>query len=62
MEKDLLIKSKSRNGETIMDNSLERTKTRYRTFYFKKPKDIHYYNYKELSQKSKKNKKTFRKQ
>ncbi len=60
VEKDLLIKSKSRNGETIMDNSLERTKTRYRTFYFKKPKDIHYY--KELSQKSKKNKKSLNKE
>jgi hypothetical protein len=43
-----------------MDNSLERTKTRYRTFYFKKPKDIHYY--KELSQKSKKNKKSLNKE
>jgi hypothetical protein len=39
IEKDLLIKSKGKNSETNNTNS-EKIKSRYRTFYFKKRKDI----------------------
>ena len=41
VEKDLLNKYKEKNGE--YDTSIENKKTRYRTFYFKKRKDISYY-------------------
>jgi len=43
VEKDLLHKSKLKTGE--IDTSIEqKTKTRYRTFYFKKKKDMAYFN------------------
>jgi len=43
VEKDLLHKSKLKAGE--IDTSIDPiTKTRYRTFYFKKKKDMTYYN------------------
>ena len=51
VEKNLLIKSKTKNGEGGLDTSIERAKTRYRTFYFKKKKDINYYQ--SLSRKKK---------
>ena len=43
IEKDLLIKSKGKNSETNNTNS-EKIKSKYRTFYFKKRKDIKYYS------------------
>ena len=41
VEKDLLLKYKEKVGE--IETSEEKTKTRYRTFYFKKRKDMAYY-------------------
>lgn len=42
IEKDLLIKSRGKNAE-IDTNGSEKVKSRYKTFYFKKRKDIKYY-------------------
>ena len=42
IEKDLLIKSRGKNAETY-DTNNDKIKPRYKTFYFKKRKDIKYY-------------------
>ena len=41
VERDLLLKSKGKDGG--VDTSIDNKKTRYRTFFFKKKKDIKYY-------------------
>ena len=41
VEKDLLLKSKDKNGEIAA--SIDKMKTSYKTFFFKKKKDIKYY-------------------
>ena len=42
VERDLLLKSKAKDGG--VDTSTDKIKTRYRTFFFKKKKDIKYYS------------------